>query len=203
MTHLKELPPRDFLQACFDYDPKTGSLKWKKNRPVEHFAKPHLARRSNTRWGGKEVGNRNRQGCNGKPSGIRVNLVWNGEVCPFYAHRIIFSLMGVEVPRGMVIDHISGDAFDNRWSNLRLASHQENICNSAKRREGGKDFCGPLLPRGVFFNRKTYAFYAEVTLRKDGEVIRRYLGTFKCVNEAGEAYKKASKELHGDFARSH
>ena len=52
---------------------------------------------------------------------LRVGTSW------FYAHRLIWEHVHGPIPAGMSIDHINGDRADNRISNLRLVTHQENI----------------------------------------------------------------------------
>lgn len=52
---------------------------------------------------------------------LRVGNSW------FYAHRLIWEHVNGSIPAGMSIDHINGDRADNRISNLRLVTHQENI----------------------------------------------------------------------------
>lgn len=44
-----------------------------------------------------------------------------------YAHRLIWEHVNGPIPAGLSIDHINGDRADNRISNLRLVTHQENI----------------------------------------------------------------------------
>lgn len=49
-------------------------------------------------------------------------------------HRLIWLYeTGGYPPTGLEIDHINGDKRDNRWCNLRLASHAQNACNTKKR----------------------------------------------------------------------
>jgi hypothetical protein len=42
-------------------------------------------------------------------------------------HRLIMNC-----PDGLIVDHIDGDGLNNQKSNLRICSHQDNICNTRK-----------------------------------------------------------------------
>jgi hypothetical protein len=45
-----------------------------------------------------------------------------------YLHQEI-----IDVPHGMVADHINHNPMDNRKANLRAATYSQNICNRRKR----------------------------------------------------------------------
>lgn len=45
-------------------------------------------------------------------------------------HRIVWELHNGEIPEGMFIDHIDRDKFNNKISNLRLATHHQNNTNA-------------------------------------------------------------------------
>ena len=46
------------------------------------------------------------------------------------AHKVVFEVCsGSEVADGMEIDHINGDGKDNRFTNLRVVTHIENVHN--------------------------------------------------------------------------
>jgi len=45
------------------------------------------------------------------------------------AHRVAFTLMGVEIPSDMEVDHIDGDKGNNSWINLRLVTGSQNKLN--------------------------------------------------------------------------
>lgn len=71
----------------------------------------------------------------------------NGETL---VHRIIWKIFNLEIPDGFVIDHIDGDSFNNKISNLRCVTLAENKRNQSKvksnksgvtgvRYEGGKN----------------------------------------------------------------
>lgn len=97
---------------------------------------------------------------------------------PTYLHRFL-----LDAPPDMHVDHINGDGLDNRRSNLRLATPQQNVAN-AKRRLGKSGFIGvqPLRQGG---------FFAAVQIN---------LGTFKTAEEAARAYDAKAEELFGEFA---
>lgn len=50
-----------------------------------------------------------------------------------YVHRLVFEAFNGEIADGMEIDHINTIKTDNRLVNLRLVTHQENMCNPLTR----------------------------------------------------------------------
>lgn len=127
---------KEYLCSLFDYDPKDGRL---------------------LRKSGKEAGSKKCRKRDGHRSTIQVCLsngdgTWNLHS----AHRIIYQMMGVEVPDGMVIDHINNDPWDNRWDNFRLITQRENCRNRGASRGKTSD-----LPRCVF-KRGNGKFFANI-----------------------------------------
>jgi len=100
-----------------------------------------------------------------------------------YLHRVI-----AESNPALDTDHKNRNPLDNRRCNLREASTSQNICNKPRRSSSG-------LPRGVEVNREGVIFSR---IRSGG--VRHYLGSFLSIEAAGEAYRKAQIEMHGEFA---
>ncbi len=119
---------REYLLSRFDYDPKDGRL---------------------LRKDGVEAGSKKCRKRDGHRSTIQVCLPNGDRTYNLHsAHRIIYQMMGVEVPDGMVIDHKNNDPWDNRWDNLRLVTQRENCRNRGASRSKATD-----LPRCVFFEK--------------------------------------------------
>jgi hypothetical protein len=93
---------------------------------------------------------------------------------------------------GVQVDHINRDPFDNRRSNLRLASHSQNQSNQSKRRTNTSGY------KGVFRttqNERTY-WQAQIAQHR-----RKYtLGVFQDVVEAAQNYDAFALLLQGEFA---
>lgn len=184
---FKELPSRQYLRECFDYDPETGELKWG-YRPREHFAKTQGWRTWTTRFAGKLASRGKVIKKNGKKKYIEIAITILGRgFVSFQGTRIICALMGVSIPKGHLVDHINHDIWDNRWCNLRVVTASQNQHNRQGQSRWG-------LPKGVsHFHKK---FRATISINK--KEIR--LGIFDTVNSAALAYAEAAKKYHGEFA---
>lgn len=95
-----------------------------------------------------------------------------------YLHRYI---LGV-TDKGLTVDHINGDPTDNRKSNLRVCTMQENLQN--RRCKG--------------FSYNTNAKKYQARIRKDGKL--KHLGYYRTSEEAQQVYRKAHAEAFGEFS---
>jgi hypothetical protein len=100
-------------------------------------------------------------------------------------HRMI-----MRYPLGLQVDHIDGDGLNNRKSNLRVATHAQNMWNRGPQHNNTSGF------RGVSWHEKSAKWQARIK-HENG---RMFLGYFDTAEAANEAYIEASKRLHGDFA---
>lgn len=94
--------------------------------------------------------------------------------------------------KGVEIDHKNGDINDYRKSNLRLATHAENMKNTALQHKGSRKHKGVSMTRNG-------TWQADITC--DGKVI--YIGIYKTFEEACIAREKKELELFGEFSRLH
>jgi hypothetical protein len=92
---------------------------------------------------------------------------------------------------GMEVDHISMDTLDNRRSNLRVATHQQNNFNKGKKRNNKSGH------KGVSWDSERGKWYASIRL--NGKQIG--LGRHSNLSDAADAYRLAAIKLHGEFVR--
>jgi hypothetical protein len=102
----------------------------------------------------------------------------------FLMHRQI-----MDCPDDMVVDHINGDMLDNRRSNLRVCTSQQNRFNSLNRK--GNKHSGF---KGVHPNRDKW----RAIIMKDRKYI--HIGNFLKPEDAARAYDAKAVELFGEFA---
>lgn len=118
---------------------------------------------------------------------IRIRIL--GMSC--VAHRIVWEMNRGSIPSGMVIDHINGNPFDNRLSNLRLASPAQNARNSRVRIDNKFGLKGVRpLPGGNW----------QARISVDGRLLS--LGVSETKEGAYLIYAEAAKRYHGEFART-
>jgi len=179
MSRYKELPSQEFLQAAVDYNPDTGILTWKNDRPMEHFkTKIHYSY-----WKSKVAG---KQALTLNNRSYRV-IVFNDS--SYVQHRVIWKLVTGREPIAE-IDHINHDRSDNRWCNLREATWFEQQHNQSIRSDNTSGI------KGVNFNKRTGKWVARVQVNNK----RLSIGVFKTIEEAELAIKNKRIELHGEFA---
>lgn len=109
-----------------------------------------------------------------------------------FAHHIAWYLSRGAWPVSSV-DHINGIAGDNRPSNLREASHAQNMKNRKPPRKASN------LPFGVTLHKLTGKYRAKI--RSDGRDI--CLGLHATADEAARARILGEIKHHGAFAAHH
>lgn len=101
-----------------------------------------------------------------------------------YIHRFILFVTETT----MMVDHKNGNPLDNRRSNLRIATNQQN-CMNQKVRKGSKYKGVSKLPSGRYRARVTVDGYHQ------------NIGVFNTPELAALAYNEAAIKQYGQFAR--
>lgn len=153
---------QEILKSIFSYCPKTGLFTRKINNKI------------------KKIGHIYHQKDENKYLAMDVLGVRNN------AHRLAWLYMTGSMPQGK-IDHINCKKNDNRWHNLRLVSHKENLENRITPYKNNKS--GYL---GVSWS-KTMNKY-EACIRQNYKTI--HIGFFENPVDAHNAYIKVKRELH-------
>jgi hypothetical protein len=103
-----------------------------------------------------------------------------------YFHREL-----LECPNSLHVDHINGNSLDNRMSNLRSCTHQQNRCNSKLSSNNSTGF------KGVDYMKSKEKFRARIKYQYK-EI---HLGLFEYAEDAALAYNDAAITYFGEFAR--
>lgn len=133
------------------------------------------------RWLERKQGRRARVG-SVKRDGIRIKIDYRG----YQAHVLAWAWVTGEWPEGE-IDHINNNPFDNRWSNLRPATRQQQTWNRSKRK-------GTL--------HKQFGIFRTAEGRWSARIQQEFLGNFDTADEAAAAYRQAAIERYGSYAHS-
>jgi hypothetical protein len=151
----------DRLSEVFSYDADTGRLTWKAATSV-------AVKVGEVAGTARKTGHR------------QVRL--DGKI--YLCHRVIWALVHGAWPDGE-IDHINGDAGDNRLSNLRVVDRRTNAEN--KRRPQSNNLTGYL---GVSPHNSGYS----ASIRSRGQFT--WLGHYDTPEAASAAYVQAKRQLH-------
>ena len=96
----------------------------------------------------------------------------------------------IEIPTGMVCNHINHNRLDNRRCNLRAVTYPQNGWNALPRNDGTSRY------KGVCWNSTTRRWHAGICHL--GRVI--YIGSYKFEEDAAIAYDDMAMRLFGEFA---
>jgi len=109
----------------------------------------------------------------------------------YRAHRLAWLYVYGYIPDGD-IDHIDGDASNNKINNLRLATRTQNTQNSkiAKNNTTGA--------KGVSFHKRDRLYQARI--QHNGK--RIFIGSYPDIDSAHTAYENKAKSLFGQFYKS-
>lgn len=155
------------LRSLLTYDPETGVFTYRVSRgPVA---------------AGREAG------CIGN-HGYRLIIIDGRQ---YVAHRLAWLWVTGEWPAAE-IDHRNLVKDDNRWANLREATHRLNHMNSPRQSNNTSGF------KGVSPSKSGRRWQARISV--NGCVKR--LGSFATPLAAHEAYVAAANRHYGDFARA-
>ena len=163
-----------YVRSLLDYDQATGVLRWRE-RPSSMFKMDRDWITWNGRYAGKVAG------CVA-PIGYRYISI---DHKLYLAHRIIWLIVKGKLPPDG-IDHINGGRADNRFSNLRLATHLENVQNQKKYSSNSSGY------QGVSWNKKLMKWDARISHNKQ----QYFIGYFDTAEDASMAYLSAKKNRH-------
>lgn len=168
MSNTKPLPSIDYLRKRLRYEPETGKLFW-----LDYEGMPNNWR---ARWADKEAFTSVTElgYLKGKIDGVT-----------FKSHRVAYAIHHGVWPT-LCIDHINGVRNDNRISNLRVVSQQEN-CHNATMQNNNKSGVN-----GVHWHKTAGKWVAQIGVNNR----MKHLGLFNTIEEAAAARKEAA-DKHG------
>lgn len=171
------------LRKVLHYDPDTGVFTWKA-RPLR-TASRQQDRSWNARYAGQVAGCL-RHGGRGSTDYWRIRVF----VKTYQAHRLAWLYVTGSWP-AEYIDHIDGDGLNNRLSNLREATHSQNLQNSKRQKNNTTGF------KGVRYQKDKGKFRAGFMANG----VNYHLGYYSTGEAAHEAYRAAAVRVHGEFVR--
>lgn len=177
-------PALEILRNRVRYDAGTGVISWAKDPGKEGFLCESSYLAWITRFSEMPVGKRSR-------GYVVVTISVNGREIHCMGHRVAWALQTGGWPE-CEIDHRDGDRANNKWDNLREATHQQNQWNKGVSAKNSSGF------KGVHMHTQNGKWIAQISI--SGKT--KHLGCFETAEMASLEYQRASKKFHQSFSRS-
>lgn len=168
------------LKILLTYNEETGEFH-RRERPRSDFSSDRNYGIFAARYAGKKAGHSMKNGY------VQIRL--DGRL--YFAHRLAFLYVHGFMPKE--VDHINGDPSNNRISNLRAATREQNNRNCRSSLGSTSKYLGVCFAR----NLKRKQWVAQISPNREHIVIGRY----ETEDEAAIAYNEKAKEYFGEFAR--
>ena len=104
-----------------------------------------------------------------------------------YHKHIRLSRLVTDAPDGLDVDHINHDLLDNRKSNLRVVTHQQNLFNQQKAKNNTSGFIGVVKHGDKWIAQAMH----------NGK--NKYLGIYDTPEEASNVYNAFAQEFFGEY----
>lgn len=157
------------LLELVEYDPETGAWM-SRPRPLPGYVHKKPYRKNGER-------------------GVYLHRMIHVNGKQYRSARLAYFYMTGKWPAPFLeVDHKNNDPLDDSWSNLRLASRQQQSANSRRASKYGY--------KGVAYHKASGRYRAHITI--DGK--QKSLGYYDTPEEAYAAYCKAAAKQWGEFA---
>lgn len=173
------------VRVLLDYFPETGELFWRRRDSKDFYpSSKKSALAVSSQWNGRLAGTR-------ALTATDRSGYLNGHIHKhrYRAHRVAWAHYYGYWPS--IIDHIDGDRTNNRISNLRIATAQQNACN----RQAASGKTSKYL--GVSWHEQNKKWWAKAFF--GGREM--HLGFFSSEREAAQAYDNAARKHNREFGR--
>lgn len=105
-------------------------------------------------------------------------------------HTVMLSRLIMNCEKGLQVDHINHDSFDNRKSNLRIVTVSQNNMNKDVRADNTSGYTGV----GLLKTSGKYTAHIKINQK------RIHLGTFSCIEEAVAARLNAEEKYFKEYS---
>lgn len=136
-----------------------------------------------------------------KNDGSKIYFIHIGKDTGYKSVRLHRYILGLKNNDGKIVDHINGNTLDNRLSNLRICTIQQNSQNRKKSFRANTT----SLYKGVsFIKESSHSAKGRpwaATIYYDNK--NHFLGNFATEEEAHIVYSRKAIEVFGAFAHSY
>jgi len=185
LPSIKKIPI-EYIQSILKIDPTSPSgLTWIPKEGTSQINKSWNAKHANKKAGNKHISFE-------KYLSWKIGFRYLGKYINFKCSNMIFLLHNGYLTKGMLVQHIDHNPFNNNPSNLRECTRSQNTQSNKLRKNNTSGHKGVVLTR----NKRNW----YVIIKLNGKA--HYFGTYINKDDAIKTSIIARKKLHGKFGRN-